>query len=210
MISDIILQRQRILGLIEKVGIPLSNLQSVHLFGSHYWGYDTDKSDIDLYIVVKKKQEQVKDIENLALHYQQTPQNIQKAIKKGGWGSFYTLKFASYRLFGQYFDIQKFKKEKILDYLKSVDYEKEEVNRKDRKWAFFSFIKRMFIVNYFQNNISTYKINDFQKCSQLEDEEINFLEKEYCKLMRKEFDIDEEKQDYLYLINKIEGILLKI
>lgn len=183
MIADIIKQRNTILEKIEKAGIPRSNLSSVLLYGSHYWGYDRPDSDIDLYLVLKKKQEKAEDFENISLLYQITYEELVERVKQGGWSSFFCSRYASYLLYGQRPKVPDYPKERIIEYLnKKRGPEVEKISGYPRRKAFQIVMWRIYFLNYYFNNIATFKLNDFQYCRQLSDSEIAILEEQYVKV----------------------------
>lgn len=208
MIADIIKQRETILASIAKAGIPQPNLYSVLLYGSHYWGYDRPDSDIDLYIVVKKGQERLKDIENISLHYQITPQQVNEKVRNGSWATYFCCKYASYLLYGKRVEVPDYPKEKILDFLKK--HKEDEIDmllKASRHWCFQALMKRLFFVNYFFNNVKTFKLTDFQLCKQLSQEEIKFLEEQYVKIFQQAPEDIQDNKELKALTLKVEDMI---
>ncbi|MBN2015897.1 nucleotidyltransferase domain-containing protein [Candidatus Dojkabacteria bacterium] len=207
MITDIKKQKEEILEKIEAAGIPKSNLYSVLLFGSHYWGYDSENSDIDLYIILKNKQEKVSDTGNLSLHYQTTLKELNERINSGSWASYYVIKYASYLLFGMRPVLPEFPKKKILKYLDKKKEEIQLIENKNRKWAFLTLIKRVFFLNYFYNGVKSFKLEDFTKCKQLEKKDILFLSKQYDKIFKHTKEKKGDNRNLKVIIIKIEKVI---
>ena len=208
MISDIVQNKKSILQKISKAGIPSSNLSAVLLYGSHIWGYDTPKSDIDLFIILKTEQEKVHDIENISLHYQITPEQLSKKVLKGSWASFLCVKHASYLIFGKRPKVPDYQKAKILNYLdKNKELEIDVLLDHARAWCFQTLMKRVYFLNYFFNNNPTFKITDFQHCKQLTQEERDFIERQYVKIFEHEEDDNDDKVRLKELILNVEEII---
>lgn len=208
MIADIIKQKNEILEKIEKAGIPKENLYTVLLYGSHLWGYEREDSDIDLYIIVKNIQKKVKDIDNISLHYQITPKQVNNRIKTGSWASYFCIKHASYLIYGKRPEVVNYPKNKILEYIKkNKGKEIDVLHKHSRSWAFQTLMKRLFFVNYYFNDLKTFKLTDFQKCNQLSSNEIQFLDEQYVKIFSHEEDNKRDIYKIKEIILKIEGII---
>src|SRR5260221_4576129 len=224
MITDIILRRDEILQKIEKAGIEKSNLLAVLLFGSHYWGYDRPESDIDLHILLKSANYsnspspsfqkrgtvRVPDFENLSLHYQETLEQTNEKIENGAWSTYYCINYASYLVYGERPKTSDFKKETFVNSLKKWEKtEWPEFSWKPRKWCFQALMKRIYFLNYFNNNVKTFKITDFQNCAQLTQDEIKFLEDQYVKIFKHSMENDIERDTIVELIRRVEEIIKK-
>lgn len=209
MISDIITQKENIIKKINKAGIPKSNLKCILLFGSHYWGYDTSKSDIDLYIILNKKCKKVLNYHNLSLHYQITENELNEKIKEGGWASYFCVNFSSYVLYGVKPKTVSFHKDKIVDYLKGLhNSEFNLLLKKTRSWCFQALMKRVFFLNYYYNDINNFKLTDFQLCPQLKKMELKFLEDQYIKIFNHRKENPKDLLKIKKLIEEIEEIIM--
>lgn len=183
MIADILNKRKKIIKKIEQAGIQKSNLYAVLLYGSHLWGYDTKKSDIDLYVLVNEDQKNVVDIDNISLHYQMTPDQLREKVNTGSWASFFCVRYASYLVYGTRPTIPEYPKEKIIQYLdKNKELELDVMEDHSRSWCFQTLIKRIYFINYFYNDIKTFKMIDYQHCKQFSQDDRNFIEDQYVKI----------------------------
>lgn len=212
MLADIVKRKKEIINIVKESGIPLSNLHSLYLYGSHLWGYDTEKSDIDLYVIVKSEVEPVKCRLDVSLHYQKTPDQIRERISKGSWASYFCLNYASYKLYGKDVETGEFKKETMKNFIeKHRQKEIKEMLERSRSWCYHVFIKRLFFLNYFFHNIKTFKLTDYQRSKFLNTKEKNFLEEQYVKIFNHDEDQGEDKKKLKDLsLNMEEFILDKI
>lgn len=210
MIADIIKRKEDIFEEIEEAGIPKENLAAVYLYGSHYWGYDTKESDVDLYILVKEEQDKCSDIGKVSLQYQATLEQIQKAVSMGSWPSFYTINYASYLLFGEDVNLPEYKKETFKNYIERRREQEifKQMKDRPRRWCYQELIKRIFFLNYFYNSVSTFKFTDFWLCDQLEDDEKVFLEDQYVKIFKHDEEIDEDRDQIISMTKSLDKELM--
>lgn len=203
MLQKLIQQREEILSKVIEAGIPKENIHSIHVFGSYFWGYANIDSDIDLYVILKEQREKVKDIEKISLHYQITPTQVTQKIKLGSWASYYVLKYASYRLFGEKLEVPKYPKHKFIDYLAKKRADINNFKIYPAKVQFIVVMVRIFYLNYL-NNIGSFRLTDFQKCKLLSQAEVELLEKVYTNVFSRNNNSSEEIEELLSIANKIE------
>lgn len=204
MIPDILEQKEVILSKIQKAGIDIDNLHSVHLFGSHFWGYANENSDIDLYIVLKSPKDKVPDIDNLSLHYQITTEEINQKISNGSWASFYVLNYCSELLYGEKVKTIEYPKVKIKDYLKEKSEDYNLIDEKGLPFAFIVIMLRIFFLNYVIG-INSFKLDDFKKSNVLSVEQKTFLERKYNDLyMGRRID-NEDRQVFQKLFKNLDN-----
>ncbi len=203
MIPEILEQKEVILSKIQKAGIDIDNIHSVHLFGSHFWGYANENSDIDLYIVLKSPKDKVPDIDNLSLHYQITTEEINQKISNGSWASFYVLNYCSELLYGEKVKTIEYPKEKINDYLKEKSEDYNLIDEKGLPFAFIVIMLRVFFLN-FVNGIKSFELTDFRKCNGLSFDQKSFLERKYQDLYGDRSFNDHDKSEFKKIFKELD------
>lgn len=129
-----LIDKKEILKELSDIGITQDNIISVYLFGSNYWGYANEKSDIDLYVIIKKdigiKQ---LDLDKISFRYISTLEETKEAILKGSWARFYVLRYASELLIGEEVSLPDYPREKTVIYL---DGKREDVESVEQLFVY--------------------------------------------------------------------------
>ena len=195
---------------LKKLGVEKEDVVSIYLFGSRYWGYFTDDSDFDLYVVLRNKinLDQI-DVGLISFRYLSTEEETIEAVAKGSWARYYVLKSASSLIYGKTIRLPEYPRNKFFDYLKVKRVDVEKIIEAPLKWGYVTLMARVFFVNYFLNKSEKYNLESFKYCDMLSDEEKIFTEGLYRKLFDHSPADVEEKQEIVRIIDKIEGALLE-
>jgi len=173
-----IIDKKDILKELKAIGITENNLISVYLFGSNYWGYANEKSDIDLYVIVKKdvgvKQ---LDLDRISFRYISTLEETTEAILKGSWARYYVLKYASQLLIGERITLPTFPKEKVKEYLNAKKEDVEKITKSPLKWGYLTLLAHIFLLNYFFYNSTDFSLDSYKECKLLNKREKEFISK---------------------------------
>ncbi|MGI5897837.1 MAG: nucleotidyltransferase domain-containing protein [Candidatus Dojkabacteria bacterium] len=202
--------KKEILRELGKIGITEDNVLSVYLFGSNYWGYANEQSDIDLYVIVKEdvgfKQ---LDLGKISFRYICTLEETKEAILKGSWARFYVLKFASRLLIGKKVVLPNYPKEKALAYIDGKREDVEKVVESPLKWGYMTLMVRIFLINYLFLDINSFDLKAYEKCNLLSEKEKEFIDMLYDNLFNhKDVDI-QEKRKIVKIIDKLEEYIRK-
>jgi len=201
---------KEILKELRNIGITEDNLVSVYLFGSNYWGYANDKSDIDLYVIVKKdigiKQ---LDLDKISFRYICTLEETEEAILKGSWARFYVLKFASKLLIGKKVSFPDFPKEKALAYIDGKKEDVEKILKSPLKWGYITLMIRVFLINYLFFNINSFNLKSYEECNILNEKEKGFISMLYERLFNHKEIGMEDKKRIVEIINRLEVYIRK-
>lgn len=205
-----VINKKEILRELSNIGITEDNLLSVYLFGSNYWGYTNEKSDIDLYVIVKKdigiKQ---LDLEKISFRYICTLEETEEAILKGSWARFYVLTFASRLLIGEKVSLPDYPKEKALDYINGKKEDVVKILQSPLKWGYMTLMMRIFLINYLFSNIYSFHLKSYEECSMLNEKEKEFISMLYDKLFNHKEVGMEDKKRIVEIIDRLEVYIRK-
>ena len=205
-----VIDKKEILRELSNIGITEDNLLSVYLFGSNYWGYANEKSDIDLYVIVKKdiglKQ---LDLERISFRYICTLEETEEAILKGSWARFYVLKFASRLLIGKKVTLPDYPKEKAIAYIDGKREDVEKILQSPLKWGYITLMVRVFLINYLFFNINSFNLKSYEECNILNEKEKEFLSILYDKLFNHKEIEREDKEKIIEIIENLERHIRK-
>lgn len=200
-----VIDKKEILKELGKIGITKNNLVSVYLFGSNYWGYANEESDIDLYVIIKKdigiKQ---LDLDKISFRYICTLEETEEAILKGSWARFYVLKFASRLLIGEKVSLPDYPKEKALAYIDGKREDVEKILKAPLKWGYITLMIRVFLINYLFLDIKSFNLKSYEECKVLNEEDKRFISTLYENLFKHKDVGIEEKKMVIKLIEKLE------
>lgn len=204
------INKKEILKELNKIGITEDNLISVYLFGSNYWGYANEKSDIDLYVIIKKdiviKQ---LDLEKISFRYISTLEETKEAILKGSWARFYVLKYASKLLIGKDVPLPEYPKEKAIDFINGKREDVAKILESPLKWGYMTLIIRIFLINYLFFRIDSFNLKSYEICEILSEEEKEFISMLYENLFNHNDVAIEDKKRIVEIIEKLEGYIRK-
>ena len=203
-----IIDTAKILSELKKIGITEDNLVAVYLFGSQYWGYANENSDIDFYVIIKKdigvKQ---LDLEKISFRYISTLEETKEAILKGSWARFYVLKYASSLLIGKGVELPEFPREKTLEYLDGKRVDVEKILQSPLKWGYITLMIRVFLINYLFQNSTSFNLKSFEECKVLEEEDKRFIAMLYENLFNHKDVSTEDKERIIEIIERLEGYI---
>lgn len=204
-----IINKEEILKELKKIGITEDNIVSVYLFGSNYWGYANEKSDIDLYVIIKKdigvKQ---LDLEKISFRYISTLEETTEAILKGSWARYYVLKYASQLLIGQSITVPPFPREKVKEYLKAKKEDVEKIPQCPLKWGYQRLLAHIFLLNYFFYNSKNFTLDSYKESKLLNQSEKEFIDKLKKALFHHNEVSIVEKEKIVEIIRKIDGYII--
>jgi predicted nucleotidyltransferase len=205
-----IFNKKEVFEALESVGVIESNVLAIYLFGSHYWGYDTEDSDIDYYVLLKdsieKKQE---DMGKISFRYLSSLDETNEAIRKGSWARYFILNYASKQVYGSRIKFSSYKKKMFLEYMKSKEKDIALIGERPLKWGFLTLMMYIFFINYFVSNITTFNLKDYSECVALNNEEKRFVSKLYVTLFTHTEVSGEEKSRIVELVNKLKQFILE-
>lgn len=181
--NSIIRQKEEILKLIEDFGVELDNVQSIHLIGSHFWGYASEaESDIDLLIIdkdyVNTDEIAIEDMRINAIR--SNIKGLRKNMIEGNFWKFLISQKNFYPLYGHPVTMEfESTREQTRNYFQSK-YERdvETIINLPIKSGFHTVMKFIQYLNHTQN-IGSYKLTDFSISPDLNEKEKEILEKAY-------------------------------
>lgn len=204
------IDRKEILKELKNIGITEDKLLSVYLFGSNYWGYANEDSDIDLYVVVKKdiglKQ---LDLERISFRYISTLEETKEAILNGSWARYYVLKYASKLLIGERVSLPSFPKDKVKEYITAKKEDVIKIQDSPLKWGYLTLIAHIFLLNYFFYNSRNFSLDSYLESQLLKDGEKEVI----SELKRALFEHREvsliQKKEIVRIIENIDKYILE-
>ncbi len=201
---------KEILKELSNIGIKEDNLVSVYLFGSNYWGYANEKSDIDLYVIVKKdigiKQ---LDLDKISFRYICTLEETEEAILKGSWARFYVLKYASRLLIGDEVSLPDYPKNKAIAYIDGKREDVEKIIQSPLKWGYVTLMIRVFLINYLFFNINSFNLKSYEECEILSEDDKKFICMLYNNLFNHNGVDIEDKKKIIEIIDNLEKYIRK-
>lgn len=178
MMANPIIDKEEILKELKKIGITQDNLVSVYLFGSCYWGYADEKSDIDLYVIIKKdvgiKQ---LDLDKISFRYISTLEETKEAILKGSWARYYVLKYTSKLLIGDRVELPEYPKEKVKEYLEAKKKDTGIIPQSPLKWGYLTLMAHIFLLNHLFYKTTDFSLDSYKECKFLNKEDQEFISK---------------------------------
>ena len=204
-----IIDKKEILRELQNIGITEDNLISVYLFGSNYWGYANEESDIDLYVITKKdigiKQ---LDLEKISFRYISTVEETTEAVLKGSWARYYVLKYASQLLIGEKITLPRFPKEKVEEYLNAKKEDVEKITKSPLKWGYLTLLAHIFLLNYFFYHNTDFSLESYKECKLLNKREQEFISKLKESLFDHEDVSLDQKREIVNVVEKIDKYIL--
>lgn len=209
MMANPIIDKEEILKELKNIGITQDNLVSVYLFGSKYWGYANEESDIDLYVITKKdigiKQ---LDLEKISFRYISTLEETTEAVIKGSWARFYVLKYASKLLIGKEVSLPDYPKEKAVEYLNAKKEDIEKIPIAPLKWGYLTLMAHIFLINYFFYKSINFSLDSYKECRLLNNEEQEFISKLKKSLFNHKDVSLVQKEKIVRIIEKIDKYII--
>jgi len=210
MMDNPIIDKEEILKELKNIGIKQDNLVSVYLFGSNYWGYANENSDIDLYVIVKKdvgvKQ---LDLDRISFRYISTLEETTEAILKGSWARYYVLKYASELLIGERITLPSFPKEKVKEYLNAKKEDVERITESPLKWGYLTLIAHIFLLNFFFYKSTNFSLDSYKECKLLDKDEREFISELKERLFKHKGVSKKDKYEIVRIIEKLDKYIIE-
>lgn len=187
------------------IGIKQEDVVSIYLFGSYYWGYAAEGSDLDLYVILKTHSDRTNvKAGNIHFVYINTEDECNEKIRQGSWSHYYVLNHTSRGIWGKKIKFVEYPRDKALLYLKEKEGDLEGILIDKAKWSILTLMARVFLADYFLFNIKTFKLTDFKKCPIFNKEEKKFINMVYVKLFKGEDITMEDRRRMVELCEKVE------
>jgi predicted nucleotidyltransferase len=203
------IDKEKIIDELKKIGINDDNLIAVYLFGSNYWGYANENSDIDLYVITKKdigiKQ---LDLEKISFRYISTLKETKEAISNGSWARYYVLKYASELLIGERIVLPKFPRDKVKEYINGKKEDIEKIPESSLKWGYLTLSAHIFLLNYFFYNSSNFSLDSYKESRLLNKEEKFFISELKKELFNHKDVSISKKKKIVKILEKIDKYIL--